>query len=240
MQVCSSRRQYTYRYICIYIHIYNLGSCWLTHKEQDADEESPDYDEVALRSREIAVYGLKILRALTLDYSSSSSSSDAAAAAPIPILLSDAALLTVISFTDLSDPWTTPDAHELATSLLERQLSGRRSGSNSNSSSSSSSNDDLPQQEFLVEYILKTYLRPLFSKSRPKTVTASGRKAEFPDEHDPHRGLSDETRDVKPWKYVDHRVITVFSWTVQNSDASTSLSLSLPLPVFASSSSFKN
>lgn len=66
----------------------------------------------------------------------------------------------------------------------------------------------------LSEDTLKAYLRPLFSKSRPKTVTASGRKAEFPEEDDPHRGLTDETREVKPWKYADHRAITVFHWVV--------------------------
>lgn len=72
----------------------------------------------------------------------------------------------------------------------------------------------------LNESILKSYLRPLFSKSRPKTVTASGRKAAFPEEDDPHRGLMDETKDVKPWKFADHRAVTVFQWVVSTATVS--------------------
>lgn len=70
------------------------------------------------------------------------------------------------------------------------------------------------RDEVLIELCLKHYLRDLFSKSKPRAVTASGRKAEYPDEDDPHRALQDETSDSKPWKYRDHRAIAVFQYVV--------------------------
>lgn len=74
--------------------------------------------------------------------------------------------------------------------------------------------------EYLLEQVLKDYLRDMFSKSKPRTVTASGRKTEYPDEDDPHRGLQDETSKSKPWKYVDHRAIAVFQYVVLHVDVS--------------------
>lgn len=113
---------------------------------------------------------------------------------------SEQTLLTTVAFTNPAESWSTPETNTLSRALIEQQLS------------------HLDREEFLVETILKGYLRPLFSKSRPKAVTASGRKAEFPDEVDPHRGLTEETKEVKPWKYADLRAITVFGWTVETAD----------------------
>jgi hypothetical protein len=114
-------------------------------------------------------------------------------------------LLTVISFTApaVPDPWTTQEACLIARGLLSQQLLHKFN------------------QSDLIETILREYLRPAFSKSRPKAVTASGRKAQFPEEDDgPHRGLADDTKDVKPWKYEDHRAIAVFHWVVVTTDVS--------------------
>lgn len=131
------------------------------------------------------------------------------------IKLSVDTLLTVISFTDpaVADPWTTQEACDIARELLSQQLLHHFN------------------QLDLIETILKDYLRPAFSKSRPKAVTASGRKAEFPEEDDPHRGLADDTREVKPWKYEDHRAIVVFHWAVLNTDVSLVASISTCLPL---------
>lgn len=127
-------------------------------------------------------------------------------------------ILTIISFTApaLTDPWTTQETCEVARDLLSQQLLHNFN------------------QSDLIETVLKEYLRPAFSKSRPKTVTASGRKAEFPEEDDPHRGLADDSGEVKPWKYEDHRAIAVFHWVVLTSDVSlaTSLSACLTLGCF--------
>lgn len=155
---------------------------------QVSDEDYPEYEQVAHRSREIAPYGLGILQVLDNDYS---------------IKFSLDTLLTVISFTNpaVTDPWTTHEACDLARDLLSQQLVHHFN------------------QSDLIGTILKDYLRPAFSKSRSKAVTASGRKAEFPEEDDPHRGLADDTKEVKPWKYEDHRAITVFHWVVLTTDS---------------------
>lgn len=155
--------------------------------DQTADDDCPEYEQVAHRSREIAPYGLSVLQILVNDYSTK---------------FSVDTLLTVISFTNpaVTDPWTTQEACDLARDLLSQQLLHHFN------------------QSDLIETILKDYLRPAFSKSRPKAVTASGRKAEFPEEDDPHRGLADDTKEVKPWKYEDHRAIPVFHWVVLATD----------------------
>lgn len=163
--------------------------------DHTTDDDYPEYEQVAQRSREIAPYGLSILQVLDNDYSTKFSLDT---------------LLTVISFTDpaVTDPWTTLEACDLARDLLSQQLIHQFN------------------QSDLIETILKDYLRPAFSKSRPKAVTASGRKAEFPEEDDPHRGLADDTKEVKPWKYEDHRAIAVFHWVVLTTDVSLATSLS--------------
>lgn len=162
--------------------------------DRTTDDDSPEYEQVAHRSRKIAPYGLGILRVLDNDYSTKFSLDT---------------LLTVISFTNsaVTDPWTTHEACHLARDLLSQQLLHHFN------------------QSDLIDTILKDYLRPAFSKSRPKAVTASGRKAEFPEEDDPHRGLADDTKDVKPWKYEDHRAIAVFHWVVLTTDVSSTTSL---------------
>lgn len=168
-------------------------------------DQYPEYEQVAHRSRDLAPYGLDILRILYKGYS---------------ITFNVDTLLTVISFTapGVTDPWTTQETCDTARDLLSQQLLHKLNRSD------------------LTETILKEYLRPAFSKSRPKAVTASGRKAEFPEEDDPHRGLADDTKEAKPWKYEDHRAITVFHWMVFTAEVSLSASLGIfPLWVVSAS-----
>lgn len=168
----------------------------MAHRIPSTVVEPPGYDEIASRSREASTYGLELLHILDSDYS---------------LKLDDAVLLTLISFAYPSEPWSTEETTcALATALLDRQLA-RNNNDNDN---------DISLEDLLVEVVLKSYLRPLFSKSRPATVTPSGRKAAFQDEHDPHRGLSDETPAIKPWKYLDHRAIPVFHFAVRKAEAS--------------------
>ncbi|POS74135.1 hypothetical protein DHEL01_v207469 [Diaporthe helianthi] len=165
-----------------------IAPCPDSEAGQVSDDDYPEYEQVAHRSRDLAPYGLAVLRILCNDYS---------------INLDVDTLLTVISFTapGLTDPWTTQGACHVARELLSQQLLHRL------------------DQSDLLESILKEYLRPAFAKSRPQAVTASGRKAEFPQDDDPHRGLADDTKEVKPWKYEDHRAIAVFHWVVLTADS---------------------
>lgn len=186
----------------------NSSECILSRPdaywEVPTDAAESDYDEVVRRSVELAPYGLEVLQICVDDFGA---------------VLHNEALLTLISFSDpwwlessslaseteLPEkpqeplPWSTKETSDVAIRVLELQLNVRPS-----------------LDELLVEAILKGYLRPLFSKSTPKTVTASGRKAEYADdEEDPHRGLRDESKDIKPWKYADHRALAIFQWTVE-------------------------
>lgn len=124
----------------------------------------------------------------------------------LPGRLDDAALLTTIAFADESEPWATEATFKLASDLLTQQL-----------------DEDTVKGQFIAEAVLRDYLRPLFSKSRPATVTASGRKAEY---IDPERqsGLPDDSRKTKPWKYEDLRAIPVLSWAVEAADVGYTLS----------------
>lgn len=155
----------------------------------------------------MAVYGLEILNICNDDYSA---------------MFSDETILTLISFMDIgsqerlqnaphyhlapqSYPWATLEARDLASQVLAKQLS-----------------QYFTTETLVVKTILQDYLRPLFSKARPSAITASGRKAEFRDEEDTHRGLRDEI-EAKPWKYADHRAIAVFRWVVHEANVSTLL-----------------
>lgn len=112
------------------------------------------------------------------------------------VKLRDDELITIIAFTDAHQPWSSEAAAAEALKIADSQFAVRS------------------RDSFVVDGILQNYLRPLFSKSRPATVTASGRKAEFSEEADPHQGLENETRKIKPWKYGDLRATSVFAWAV--------------------------
>ncbi|KAI2471287.1 hypothetical protein F4781DRAFT_440710 [Annulohypoxylon bovei var. microspora] len=120
-----------------------------------------------------------------------------------PLHLRPSVLLRLTAFTDVADPWATAESSALARKLLEAQLQTL---------------GESQTRSFIVEEILTTFLRPLFSKSRSAAVTASGRKAEFvePSRYDT---VDRETPETKPWKYAHRYAIAVFSWAVQHSDA---------------------
>ena len=118
-----------------------------------------------------------------------------------PLALSPSTVITLISLTDDTQPYSTPLSTDLASGLLFCHLMGR----------------DRPS--FPVDTVLTSYLKPLFSSSRPPTVTPSGRKAAFPDNDSLSRepGLPDDSRRTKPWKYVDLRSIPVLTWAIDAS-----------------------
>jgi hypothetical protein len=116
-------------------------------------------------------------------------------------ILDNDGLVTLIALADPSEAWATPTTTALASQLLSEQLA------------------TLDVTDFLIQSILKGYLQKLFSKSRPTTVTASGRKAEYQDDDlDRQQGLPDDSRQTKPWKYEDLRSIPVLAWAVEQAD----------------------
>lgn len=111
-------------------------------------------------------------------------------------------LLAVAAYTNAQDPWTSPASAAIAKSILDGQLTEPDAKAN-----------------FIASNVLSQFLRPLFSKSRPATVTASGRKAEFVENvrfGGAFNGPSEP--ELKPWKHGQQYAISIFEWAVTNSD----------------------
>lgn len=119
-------------------------------------------------------------------------------------------LLRVAAFTNPDDPWSSPAASGTAQSMLSRALKTPSGGLE---------NGQQQQQtvaRFIVDTVLQSYLRPLFSKASSK-LTPSGRPAAY--QEDPT--LRRDTRlnqEIPPWKAEGPRAVTVFRWAVTNAD----------------------
>lgn len=122
-------------------------------------------------------------------------------------------LLAIVAFTSTRDPWTTFLTSQYAYVLLD-------------TFKTQSLND-----EFLIKFVLSDFIRPLFSKSRPETVTVSGRRA-MPSSAPlrPHN-FKEAEMAMKPWRYDYPYSITVFEWAVNN----VSVSHPSPSPVLTDS-----
>lgn len=118
-------------------------------------------------------------------------------------ITNSAVLLSLLAFTRPTDIWNSMLAHEIATEILNRH------------------SQDALSEVFIINYVLKGFIRPLFSKSRPDTITTQGRKA--PNENVVNQRFkqsSDLDPATKPWKYRDIHAATVFSWAVGVADVS--------------------
>ncbi|KAI0200276.1 hypothetical protein F4808DRAFT_164754 [Astrocystis sublimbata] len=154
------------------------------------------------------------------------------------LVLPSRTLLSVIAFTNSNDPWTSDSCAELARSLISgyfkfvpppqavklANLSNLRSLRDAGSERKSNEESHKTEQaRFITEDIVTGFLRPLFAKSRPATVTASGHPAAFP-EPPPRYGQGDgfgggdDILNTKPWKYTRQYAITVFEWAVENTN----------------------
>ncbi|KAK3323541.1 hypothetical protein B0T19DRAFT_207757 [Cercophora scortea] len=162
-------------------------------QELESDEEADetqDYTAVLQRSRNAADPGIKALALLNARANLSNHT----------LANDDEVLVTLAAFTDETDEWVAPEVAAQARSLLQ-QLLPREAG-----------------EQFIVNTVLQRYLRPLFSQSKPASVTASGRKAEYPERAGIGEGLPDDSSKTKPWKFTDFRAIAIMSWAVNESD----------------------
>lgn len=102
------------------------------------------------------------------------------------------------SFSDESDPWTSPKTQELACSLAKEYAVP----------------DHLPA---LLHGLLQERIKPLFAKSKNPAITQQGRKAidPLPSNGTAHGDLDTES---KPWKYRDVYIVTVFRWILKHLD----------------------
>jgi len=123
------------------------------------------------------------------------------------IAANDDLVLTLAAFTSKTQDWVpSPEAANNASELLRGLLTA--SGTS--------------REQFIAQTILQHYLRPLFSKSKPASITASGRKAEYVDPAAGRgEGLPDDSNKTKPWKFSDFRAIALASWAIEESDVSS-------------------
>ncbi|KAF2968139.1 hypothetical protein GQX73_g5467 [Xylaria multiplex] len=187
------------------------------------DEDSTDYTSLSHNSL-LGVHILKLLLSLTSGGS--------------PVLPTKS-LLSVIASTNHNDPWTSSTCADLARSLLSdyfRRIPPPQATKPVTSLPPRSIRDSRVEREpsekkppkterarFITEDVLTDFLRPLFAKSRPTTVTASGRPAAFPEPASRYSqgdgfGGADEATITKPWKYTQRYAVTVFEWAVENTD----------------------
>ncbi|KAI3329249.1 hypothetical protein HD806DRAFT_530646 [Xylariaceae sp. AK1471] len=155
------------------------------------------------------------------------------------IVLPARTLLSVIAYTNPDDPWTSSSCAELSRSLLSDYFhsvlptqavkptvfSSTRSVRDVGAKAQPS--EKTPKTErarFITEDVLTSFLRPLFAKSRPTTVTAAGRPAAFPEppprytQGEGFGGGADDITVTKSWKYTRRYAVTVFEWAVGNAD----------------------
>jgi hypothetical protein len=110
--------------------------------------------------------------------------------------LEPAVLLALISYTELDDHLTSAGTQELAARILgrhEKQYLAPR---------------------FLVDFVLKGYIRPLFSGSKPSTVTPQGRKAGTAQSGGLYR-QHELDLSKQPWRSQHVSTATIFGWVIK-------------------------
>ncbi len=124
-----------------------------------------------------------------------------------PVRLDDDVLFALLVYSGYlrKSPLASPKTKETAARLLEQQFSIPGSPT---------------KEKFIIDSILQKYLRPLFSKSKPASVTASGRRAEYPDTPTRGESMPDDSALTKPWKYTDLRAIPALFWVIHEADVS--------------------
>lgn len=109
-------------------------------------------------------------------------------------------LSALAAFTSRIDPWTTDQAFNHASHLLEAFKSKIY---------------EEPEGSLapLLGEILKAVIKPLFSKTRNVATTAAGRKNEHPVPL-PRFDQSVFDEGAKPWRFKDVWAVTVLTWIV--------------------------
>lgn len=98
------------------------------------------------------------------------------------------------SYSDASDPWTSLETRKNCQVVLDDYV-------------------DSNGRPNLITDLLKERVKPLFARSKNPAITPQGRRA-----IDPHpsndTSHSDLNSELKPWKYRDVYIVTVFQWVL--------------------------
>lgn len=111
-------------------------------------------------------------------------------------------VLALASFTYAFDPWTTPASYSLANALLAIYVPPLRA--------------DASRFAALLDGLLRERVKPLFAKAKNPVITPAGRKAITP--LPVAMEWSGDEVEMKPWKYGDCYVVTVFEWVLKQLD----------------------
>ncbi|KAG7121434.1 hypothetical protein HYQ45_014616 [Verticillium longisporum] len=76
------------------------------------------------------------------------------------------------------------------------------------------------RQDSILTSILEDVLRPLFSRSKSARITTTGRKSQYPWQAQQNEAVfnKDDTADTTAWKSAHPWALSVYSWTVANSE----------------------
>jgi hypothetical protein len=107
------------------------------------------------------------------------------------------AVTSLASFTSERDPWTTPEARQVALSVLK----------------SCFDRDDVGGLWPVLEDVLKSRIKPLFAKTKNPAITAAGRK-NFHPMPQPRFDMAAMDPETKPWKFDDVYATTVLEWVL--------------------------
>ena len=122
---------------------------------------------------------------------------------------SDTVLLTCLAaFSDEKDPWNSSSAQQEASSLIEDYTRS----------------DHL---SIVLTSILQERIKPLFSRTGNPAITPQGRKAINPRPSNIAMH-TDIDAEVKPWKFRDVYIVTVFRWVLQFLDVGVNGMITVP------------
>lgn len=116
--------------------------------------------------------------------------------------INDHVIISLLAFTSISDPWTTQECNELANGLLSAYRA------------------KILQQEFITKSILSSFIRPLFSASKPKAITTSGYAAIPSYTPREPQDFSAWDQASKPWRLDTCFALSVLSWIVNHASVS--------------------
>jgi hypothetical protein len=150
-----------------------------------SDRSTASRQKALTLAHQKATLGLQSLQTLITQLSS-----------PRPSTLDPRIVLSLIAFTSLQDLWTTPTTLQLSQSLLSLYTTQTHS------------------PDFILTSLLNTFIRPIFSHSKPSTITSSGRKA-MPSSAPAPKFDAGAERSSKPWKYEVVYAVRVFAWAVE-------------------------
>ncbi|EDN09340.1 predicted protein [Histoplasma mississippiense (nom. inval.)] len=184
----------------------DFTSSW--ENAQLVDDTKPSQPETYKLSRLRSSVGVSVLALLD-------------SISPISNLESDDGIdviTSIAAFTCRLDPWTTEQAFDDASTILQNYESFLRS------------NRREEELTAVLENILRKKVKPLFSKTKTPAVTAAGRKNVHPIPQ-PRFDPSIFDPESKPWKFRYVYIITVLSWVIERYSPSDKFSLESQFPL---------